>query len=199
MIRMRGSVDFHANYIFSLVNFVPPPHIRKAGLKALQSAKVLDSPGAQYLWAYLQLIKWKRTDFNDSDFLFFAVTLRSLLSVIHKTLCKYLMEAWRALRTLGFLLAHPKYNGTLLLLKSVHYMGKDLGNPKLTYCSISWRQITQWQVELHTPTQLDIIALSVVTLAFTTVRRVGSFLPKSKRNADSFPYITRRYIVTNKD
>ena len=57
MSRMRGSDEFYAKYIFSLVNFVPPPHIREAGLKALQSAKVLDSPGAQYLWAYLQLIE----------------------------------------------------------------------------------------------------------------------------------------------
>ena len=109
------------------------------------------------------------------------------------------MQAWRALRTLGFSVAHPKYNGTLLLLKTVEYRGKDLGNPKLTYCSISWRQITQWQVKLHTPTQLDVIALSVTTLAFTTVRRVGSFLPKRKREVESFPYITRRFIVTNRD
>ena len=56
MSRMRGSDEFYARHIFSLVNFVPPPHIREAGLKALQSAKVLDSPGAQYLCACLPAI-----------------------------------------------------------------------------------------------------------------------------------------------
>ena len=50
-------MSFYARHIFSLVNFIPPAHIREAGLLALQSAKVLDSPGAQYLWAYLQLIE----------------------------------------------------------------------------------------------------------------------------------------------
>ena len=46
---MRGSDEFYARHIFSLVNFIPLAHIREAGLLALQSAKVLDSPGVQYL------------------------------------------------------------------------------------------------------------------------------------------------------
>ena len=38
------------------------------------------------------------------------------------------MQAWRALIALGFQLTHPKYEGTLLLVKRCKYPCKELGS-----------------------------------------------------------------------
>ena len=83
------------------------------------------------------------------------------------------------------------------MVKRCKYPGKELGSPKLTYCSIGWNQINMWCTSIRLPTQLDYIALTIVTLAFTTVRRVGSFLPKTQRETETFPYILPRFIVSN--
>ena len=50
---------------------------------------------------------------------------------------------------------------------------------------------------MHCLTKLDYIAFSIVTLAYTTVRRVGAFLPKTKKETETFPYILPWYILSD--
>ena len=40
----------------------------------------------------------------------------------------------------------------------------------------------------------DVIALTIVALAFTTMRRVGTFIAHSKKDVDSFPWLKPRYL-----
>ena len=89
------------------------------------------------------MICWSEIVFGDTNFVFFAVTLRSSLSVMHKTIVKYVMQAYSALLLLGFSIIYPKQAGIPLIVKGVNYLGKGLGAPRLTYCSISWGQIMQ--------------------------------------------------------
>ena len=44
------------------------------------------------------------------------------------------------------------------------------------------------------PTRLDRIALTISSIAFTTMRRVGTFLPDTRKNAKDFSQIEARYI-----
>ena len=46
-------------------------------------------------------------------------------------------------------------------------------------------------------TTLDYIAFSIVSLAYTAVRQVGEFLPKTKQETDSVLYILPKYILSN--
>lgn len=65
---------------------------------------------------------------------------------------------------------------------------------KLDYCSIRWSYVKLWKEELRYPTRLDKVGLAIVTIAYTTMRRVGTFIPGSKRDAKKFSWITPRYI-----
>ena len=57
---------------------------------------------------------------------------------------------------------------------------------QLDYCSIKWKHIKLWKEELQHPTRLDRVGLAIVTIAYTTMRRVGTFLPASSRDAEKF-------------
>ena len=94
------------------------------------------------MWAYLQIVNYKqRRILTKHDFLLFGVTLRSELGVLFKTIKRYIMEAWRALSALGITLKHPRDMGLLLIVKHMKYKRKQIGAPRLDYCSISWRQV----------------------------------------------------------
>ena len=76
--------------------------------------------------------------------------------------------------------------------------GATHGSPRLDYCSIPWDQILRWSDDGVGLTHLDIVAMAVVTLAFTTIRRVGSFLPPNAKESDEFSWIIPRYIRRSK-
>ena len=69
-----------------------------------------------------------------------------------------------------------------------------LGHAGRSYCSITWNDILRWEEKLQSPTILELIALPIFSLAFTTVRRVGSFLPANKKQAVDFAWILPRFV-----
>ena len=112
------------------------------GLTNLQSLSYLDSGGARYLWAYLIIVKYTQQNvLTEQDFLLFGITMRSELGVLFKTIKRYIMEAWRALSSLGIYLKHPRDTGLLSIVKHMKYKRKQIGTPRLDYCSISWSHI----------------------------------------------------------
>ena len=157
------------------------------GLSNLQSLSYLDSGGARYLWAYLIIVKYtQQTVLTDRDFLLFGITMRSEIGVLFKTIRRYIMEAWRALSSLGIYLKHPRDTGLLSVVKHMKYKRKQIGAPRLDYCSISWSHIIAWTKKVTYRTRLDTIAFAVTSLAFTTIRRIGSFLPKDMKESKEF-------------
>ena len=44
------------------------------------------------------------------------------------------------------------------------------------------------------PTRLDTVGLTIIALAFTTMRRVGTFLPSSNQIAKIFSWIVPKFI-----
>ena len=74
------------------------------------------------------------------------------------------------------------------------YPGKNLPNPKASYCSIPWGTIKLWRSNLSSLLRSDMICLTIVNLAYTSIRRIGSFVPKSKAAATSFAWIVPRYV-----
>lgn len=94
------------------------------------------------MWAYLTIVNYKqRRILTEHDFLLFGITLRSELGVLFKTTKRYIMEAWRALSALGIMLKHPRDMGLLSIVKHMKYKRKQIGAPRLDYCSISWGQV----------------------------------------------------------
>ena len=59
--------------------------------------------------------------------------------------------------------------------------------PKKVYCSIAWTTILQWRIDMPIMFQQDLIALAIVSLAFTTMRRVGTFIPHTQKDIENFP------------
>ena len=54
------------------------------------------------MWAYLIIVNYiQQRILTDQDFLLFGITLRSELGVLFKTIKRYIMEAWRAISSLG--------------------------------------------------------------------------------------------------
>ena len=104
------------------------------------------------------------------------------------------MEAYRVLLSLGYSIPHPKSSGCLSLLRAVDYPTKGHANPRLTYTSIPWSTVLLWERRMRMSLKLDLIAFAIVSLAFTTIRRVGTFVPKSKKAANDFSWILPRYI-----
>ena len=91
------------------LEYTVPADILKLGLLCIRTLRGLDFTGARYLLAYLSLLDYKAYKIiKDADFLLLGVTLRRTLSVIYKTLKRYVMEAWRALKILGIQLRHPQ-------------------------------------------------------------------------------------------
>ena len=112
------------------------------GLTNLQSLSYLDSGGARYLWAYLIIVNYTQQNvLTEQDFLLFGITMRSELGVLFKTIKRYIMEAWRALSSLGIYLKNPQDKGLLSIVKHMKYKRKQIGAPRLDYCSISWSHI----------------------------------------------------------
>ena len=72
--------------------------------------------------------------------------------------------------------------------------GATHGSPRLDYCSISWEQILSWTEDGIEFTRQDRIAMAVVTLAFTTIRRIGSFLPKNVKESETFSWILPQFM-----
>ena len=105
---------------------------------------------------------------------------------MHSTIKRYLIQAWRALATLGFDVKHPKETGCLAIVKSMGVGIKFTPKPKRAYCSIRWEYILTWKQNLPWWSRLDKIALAVVALAFMTIRRLGSFVPRSQKEAEEF-------------
>ena len=113
----------------------------RMGLANLRSLSYLDSGGARYLWAYLNVVNYnQRSFFTEQDFLLFGITLRSELGVLFKTIKRYIMEAWRALSALGITLKHPRDMGLLSVVKHMKYKRKFIGVPRLDYSSM-WDQV----------------------------------------------------------
>ena len=107
----------------------------RMGLANLQPLSYLDSGGARYLWAYLNVVNYNQRSFlTGHDFLLFGITLRSELGVLLKTIKRYIMEAWRALSALGMMLKHPRDIGLLSIVKHMKYTRKLIGAPRLDYC-----------------------------------------------------------------
>lgn len=168
------------------------------GLAQLQTLSYLDSGGARYLWAYLIIVNYEqRRILTEQDFILFGITLRFELGVLFKTIKRYLMEAWRALSALGVTLKHPRDMGLLSIVKHMKYKRKLIGAPRLDYCSISWDQVIAWTRKVKFKTRIDTIAFAVVSLAFTTIRRVGSFLPRNMKESKEFSWILPRFIRCN--
>ena len=70
----------------------------------------------------------------------------------------------------------------VLSIKKEKQMRKEAPvKPKRVYCSISWSAILQWKRDMPIMLRQDVIALTIVALAFTTMRRVGTFIAHSKK------------------
>ena len=54
------------------------------------------------------------------------------------------------------------------------------------YCGVKWGHIKAWKERMKYPTRLDLVGLTIITIAFTTMRRAGTFLPSSKKAAEEF-------------
>ena len=122
----------------SKLSCIPPARVLKVGLRNLSSLKCYNTTGAQYLWAYLKLIGWnKEQGLSGPDVLLFCTTLRCQLQVLFKTISRYIMEAYRALKCLGFTVENPRNSGSLYVIKTMDYPGKSVLSPKLSFCSIS--------------------------------------------------------------
>ena len=109
---------------------------------------------------------------------------------------KYIVHAYQAL-------IEPGSNRLPTWLKPVFKIikrsvfpstGRPHGQTTRTYCSISQGDILRWDENIKTPTKLDTIALTIFSIAFTTVRRVGSFLPANKKNVAKFAWILPRQM-----
>ena len=82
-----------------------------------------------------------------------------------------------------------------IIKKSVFpHTGSSPGGRTRAYCSISWGDILRWEKTFRTPTRPDIIPLTIFSIAFTTVRRVGSFLPANKKKEPKFAWILPSYV-----
>ena len=51
-----------------------------------------------------------------------------------------------------------------------------------------------WREELRFPTRLDRVGLTIIVIAYTSMRRVGTFLPSKKKDAEEFAWIVPRFI-----
>ena len=124
----------------------------------------------------------------------FGITLRLELAITDKTIKRYVTEAWKATKAAGIAPNHPKTSGLFSILYS---MGRPVGlTPKFRadYCSIRWSYIKAWRIRMKFPTHLDRVAFAIITIAFTTMRRVGTFLPASNKAAVDFSWVIPRYI-----
>ena len=92
---------------------------------------------------------------------------------------------------------HPRDIGLLSIVKHMKYKRKQIGAPRLEYCSISWSHIIAWTRKVTFRTRLDTIAFAVISLAFTTIRRIGSFLPRDKKESREFSWILPSFIQCN--
>ena len=82
---VRGSAVQFAEYFLKSLGTSPPDSVVRMGLTNLQSLSYLDSGGARYLWAYLNIVNYKqRRILTEQDFLLFGITLRSELGVLFK-------------------------------------------------------------------------------------------------------------------
>ena len=124
----------------------------------------------------------------------FGITLRLELAITDKTIKRYVTEAWKATKAAGIAPTHPRASGLFSIMYS---MGRPEGlTPKFRadYCSIKWSYIKAWKSRIKFPTYLDRVALTIITIAFTTMRRVGTFLPASHKAAAEFSWVIPRYI-----
>lgn len=71
----------------------------------------------------------------------FAITLRKEIAVLHKTVKRYVGEAYRVLVNFGYQIPHPKSSGCFAILRSIPYPDKGKSKPKLSYTSISWGSV----------------------------------------------------------
>ena len=105
----------------------------------------------------------------------FGITLRLELAITDKTIKRNVTEAWKATKAAGIApTLTPKF--------------------RADYCSIKWSYIKACKSRMEFPTYLDRVALAIITIAFTTVRRVGSFLPASHKASAEFSWVIPRYI-----
>ena len=104
------------------------------------------------------------------------------------------MEAYRILISLGYDIPHPKHSGCIAIIRAISYPSKGNANPKLPSTSIPWSTVLRWRRGMVMPLKKDMIAFAIVALAFTTIRRVGTFVPKSKKEAASFSWIFPKQV-----
>ena len=182
-----GDSQFMIQSFKKLTSRPIPNRILEEAVQSLFKSTIFTTLGGKYLQAYLKLTNYKsRESITDHDFLIFAITLRRELPVTTKTLKRYLQEAWQVLQTAGFQATNPRNSGTFSI---IHKMGVPEGKItrcKLDYCSIRWSYVKLWKEELRYPTRLDKVGLAIVAIAYTTMRRVGTFIPGSIRAAEEF-------------
>ena len=51
-----------------------------------------------------------------------------------------------------------------------------------------------WRDEFRFPTRLDRVGLTISVMAYTSMRRVGTFLPAKKKDAEKFSWIVPKFI-----
>ena len=111
-------------------------------INAISSSTVFQTLGSKYLWAFLKLTRYKaRSVISAHDFLIFAITLRSQLSVTKKTLRRYIIEGFKAVTIAGMPIPHPKVSGVFTVVNSMEYTGKSNLRPRLDFCGFRWDHI----------------------------------------------------------
>ena len=173
---------------------IPVEMVSKA-VSAMLTTRVFSTLGAKYLWAYLKMTNFiPESHITNKDFLIFAITLRIQLSVTAKTIKRYIIEAHKAILAAGHKPDHPRRSGVLSI---VHGLPIPIGGQcrrRLDYCGIKWQHIKLWRGEIEYPTQQDQIALTIISVAFTTLRRVGTFVPSSRRQEQKFSWILPKFV-----
>ena len=106
--------------------------------------------------------------------------------MLHKTIKRYVGEAYQVLANLGYQILHPKASGCFAILRGIPYPDKGKATPKLSFTSITWDVVLTWSRRMIMPRKIDTIAFTIIALAFTTIGRVGTFIPKSKKAASTF-------------
>ena len=134
------------------------------------------------------------TQITHEDFVLFSITLRLKLSVTAKTIKRYITEAYKAIQAAGHNITHPRTCGIFSIIQGLPIPKGRKCRRGLDYCGIQWQHIRLWRKELEYPTQQDMVAITIISIAFTSLRRVGTFLPASLRLEKDFSWIIPKFV-----
>ena len=166
---------------------VVPKELIGEAVTAMLTSRVFTTLGAKYLWAYLRMTDFSPgTQITHEDFVIFSITLRLRLPVTAKTLKRYITEAYKAIQAAGHKLIHPRTCGIFSIIQGLPIPKGRKCRRGLDYCGIQWQHIRLWRKEMEYPTQQDMVAITIISIAFTSLWRVGTFLPVSLRLVKDF-------------